>query len=563
MEYGAWSASSRTRSEVSWRSESAESAAGLTRTRATLAVASLSALVLNAALGLVVMRQLSSTRRSQALLREQLERWQVTLASVGDAVIVADELGRVVFLNQVAESLCGRLRAEALQRPLNEVFRILPAGSPRADEHPIERVLRDGAVLTTASQTLEILPEGGERPVNLTAAPIRDSGGRICGAILAFRDDTDRREKERVLVEESRRKDEFLAMLAHELRNPLASILSAVQVLGLNVSPHDRELAREIIGRQTKQLANLLDVSRITHGLIQVRKEWIDGVAVLNRTIEATRPLFAQHGHHVDVTIAQPTLPLEADPVRFEQILVNLLANAARYTPRAGRIVVEAREDQGWVVIDIRDNGRGIEPAVLPTVFDLFAQGGRSLARSEGGLGIGLTIVKKLVELHGGSVSARSDGLGKGSTFTVRLPAAKENPVAASVSRGQSNQVDKGEKNRILIVDDNKDLATSLARLLGLLGHDVEVVFDGRMVVEAARSYRPRVVLLDIGLPNLDGYQVARRLRQEGFADAMIIAVSGYGQEEDRRRSREAGMDYHLTKPVDIKTITELIGQAG
>ena len=334
-------------------------------------MASLSALGLNAALGLVVMRQLSSTRRSQALLREQLERWQVTLASVGDAVIVTDESGRVVFLNQVAESLCGRSREEALLRPLNEVFRILQAGNPQADEHLVERVLREGTIVTTASQTLEILPEGGGRPVNLTAAPIRDSGGRISGAVLVFRDDTDRREKERLLVEESRRKDEFLAMLSHELRNPLASILSAVQVLGLNVSPHDRDSAREIIGRQSKHLANLLDdlldVSRITHGLIQVRKEKIDGVAVLNRAIEATRPLFAQHGHNVDVAIAEPVLPLEADPVRFEQILVNLLANAARYTPRAGRIDVEGPHGSGMGGHSrSATTGRGIEPGRPP-----------------------------------------------------------------------------------------------------------------------------------------------------------------------------------------------------
>ena len=243
---------------------------------------------------------------------------------------------------------------------------------------------------------------------------------------------------------------------------------------------------------------------------------------------------------------------------------MNLLSNAAKYTPPGGRIVMTAERIDSQIVFRIIDDGIGIASNLLPGVFDLFAQGERSLDRTEGGLGIGLTIVKKLVELHAGSVSASSAGPGKGSTFTVRLPSAKENPVTPSISRAGAvplEQAAQAEKTRILIVDDNKDLAGSLARLLRILGHDVEVVFDGRKGIETARTYRPRVVLLDIGLPNLDGYHVARTLRQEGFNDTMIIALSGYGQEEDLKRSREAGMDHHLTKPVDVKTISQLISQ--
>jgi CheY-like chemotaxis protein/two-component sensor histidine kinase len=341
--------------------------------------------------------------------------------------------------------------------------------------------------------------------------------------------------------------------------------LSASEVLYLSESAADLGWACEVIGREVRQLSrsldDLLDVSRMTRDLIELRKEWIDAVPVIARAVTSTRPLAEGRAVRLTTSFSHPCQWLEADPARLEQILSNLLSNAARYTPEGGEIQVTAEFVNTQIVIRVIDNGIGIACDLLPYVFDLFAQGERTSARTEGGLGIGLTIVKKLVELHAGSVSARSDGPGKGSTFTVRLPAAKENPVGTMASRGWPGQGENAEKSRILIVDDNKDLATSLARLLRILGHEVEVVYDGRKGIEIARSYRPRVVLLDIGLPNLDGYQVARTLRQEGFNDTMIIAVSGYGQEEDRKRSRDAGMDYHLTKPVDFKTIAALIAQ--
>jgi CheY-like chemotaxis protein/anti-sigma regulatory factor (Ser/Thr protein kinase) len=290
--------------------------------------------------------------------------------------------------------------------------------------------------------------------------------------------------------------------------------------------------------------------------MIEIRTQLIDLSPVVNHAVESVRPLINTYGHDFKVAIPPRALRLEGDPVRLEQILVNLLTNAAKYTPTGGRIglSVEAASDQ--IIIRVRDNGMGIRPEVLPSIFDLFVQGERALARSEGGLGIGLTIVKRLVDLHGGSVSVRSEGPDRGSEFIVRLPAAEDQsttptfpPPPSSPSRGA----------RILIVDDNKDLARGLAHLLRILGHEVELAYDGPEGIEAARSYRPDVVLLDIGLPTLDGYSVARTLREEGFRGMRIIAVSGYGQDEDRRRSKEAGMDHHLTKPVDLKTITALI----
>jgi CheY-like chemotaxis protein len=287
----------------------------------------------------------------------------------------------------------------------------------------------------------------------------------------------------------------------------------------------------------------------------------LDASAVIHRAIEAARPLIDDREHRLDVAVPPRPLWLRADPIRLEQVLVNLLTNAAKYTPSGGRIRLSADLVDDQVVLRVRDNGAGIPPEVLPRIFDLFAQGYRTLDRSEGGLGVGLTIVKRLVELHGGSIAAWSDGPGEGSEFTVRLPATEVPPPAPPVPSARPERL---EKPRILIVDDNRQLTAGLARLLTALGHGVETAHDGPEGIEAARSYRPDVILLDIGLPNMDGYEVARRLRrEEDLRDVLIIAISGYGQEEDRRRSREAGMDHHLTKPVDVRTITELISRAG
>jgi CheY-like chemotaxis protein len=362
-------------------------------------------------------------------------------------------------------------------------------------------------------------------------------------------------------------------MLAHELRNPLAAIRSAVATLDEAVADHHDAWAKGVIVRQVEHLAHLLDdlldVSRITRGLIRVHRQLIDAYPVISRAVEMVRPLVGDRRQRLEVASVPRPLRLEADPVRLEQVLVNLLTNASRYTPVGGRIRVSAESDGDQIVLGVADDGAGIAPEVLPRIFELFAQGDRTLARSEGGLGVGLTIVRKLVELHEGSVSARSDGPGRGSEFVVRLPAAAEQPAAPPAtaptpSPGASPSADGRRHSRILVVDDNRDLAQGLARLLRMLGHEVKVAHDGPEGIEAARDYRPDVILLDIGLPRLDGYSVARALRQEeAFRDTLIIAISGYGQEEDRLRSIEAGMNHHLTKPVDITTINELITPHG
>jgi len=387
-----------------------------------------------------------------------------------------------------------------------------------------------------------------------------------------IRDITERKRLERELhkrvaelAEIGDRKDEFLAMLAHELRNPLAAITTAVQLSTMSGVQDQINWSMEVINRQVKHLTrlidDLLDVSRITRGKVQLRKETIDAYPVINGALDAIRPLIEQRNHELIVSL-QAGLRLDADPTRLEQILVNLLANAAKYTESGGTIWFTAGHEGNDIVIKVRDTGIGIPPEKLPKMFELFAQGDRSLARSEGGLGIGLTLVRSLAEMHGGSVTATSEGPGKGSEFIVRLPAvaarAEEMPrLPAKTPQAIAHRA------RILVVDDNVDMVRGLVRLLELLGHDVQTAYDGPTAVEAARVHRPEFVLLDLGLPGMDGYQVATRLRQEqGSQDAVIIAVTGYGQEDDRCRSREAGFDHHLVKPIDHNVLVTLISQS-
>ena len=379
------------------------------------------------------------------------------------------------------------------------------------------------------------------------------------------------------LREKDQRKDEFLAMLAHELRNPLAAIRNAV-ALGSDQEAKAEEIewSMEVINRQMRQLSrlidDLLDVSRITQGKVQLRREALDAARVLQSAVDTVQPLMEERQHELTVSFRPGTLHLEADPTRLEQIIVNLLSNAARYTDKGGEISLRARVEDGQVVIRIKDNGMGIPPEKLPLMFELFTQGNRSLARSEGGLGIGLTIVRSLAEMHGGSATAHSEGVGRGSEFVVRLPAlaAGKSPPAAPARLGNGKTVagkpaahpaeGAAVTHRILVVDDNADSAQGTAKILTRQGHDVRIVYDGPGALAAAREHRPRYVLLDIGLPGMDGYEVAARLRQEeALQGATLIAVSGYGQDSDRRRSREAGFDQHLVKPVDPEELLALL----
>jgi PAS domain S-box-containing protein len=503
----------------------------------------------------LVFRDVTERRRSEDIQA----RLAAIVESSDDAILSRDLDGIITSWNAGAERLFGYSAEEAVGRSIG--FLIPP---DIQDEEPkIPARIRQGHRVDQ-SETRRRRKDGTVIDVSSTDSPIRDTQGAIIGASKIVRDITEKKRGEQQLKDEARRKDEFLAMLAHELRNPLASIRSAVEILEMPRAQNHIAWAKEVIARQVSHLAHLLDdlldVSRITRGMIQVRRRLIDAESVINQAIESVRPLLDDRKHNLEVAVTSGPLRLEADPVRLEQVLVNLLTNAAKYTPAGGHIKLHAAQVGDQIIFTVSDNGMGISADVLPRLFDLFAQGERTLARSEGGLGVGLTIVKRLVELHEGSVSARSEGPGQGSEFTVRLPAVAEQPSAPPAT-GEPAPSMRG--CRILIIEDNEDLARGLARLLKLLGHEVELAYDGPEGIEAARSYRPECIVLDIGLPTLDGYAVARALRQEeGFLGTMIIAISGYGQEEDRRRSQEAGMDHHLTKPVDIKTIAELIAHS-
>ena len=363
-----------------------------------------------------------------------------------------------------------------------------------------------------------------------------------------------------------RRKDEFLAMLAHELRNPLAAIGNAVSVTKRSGLKEHIDWSIDVITRQmqhlTRLIDDLLDVSRISRGKIELRKDVLDATPILESAAEAVRPLIEERKHILDLTIERGNLWVNVDPTRLEQVVVNLLNNAAKYSENGRRIHLTARNDGEDVVITARDQGEGIPPEKLAGMFELFAQGDRSIARSEGGLGIGLTIVKNLVELHGGSVDARSDGIGKGSEFTIRLPRATKPAVSRVKESAPEEPVSR--RARILVVDDNIDTARGMVRLLKLIGHDVATAHDGHAAFELAREFGPEVILLDIGLPGMDGYEVASRLRRDPCCkDAVIVAISGYGQDEDRRRSKEAGFDFHLIKPLDHDALLSLLSDPG
>ena len=366
------------------------------------------------------------------------------------------------------------------------------------------------------------------------------------------------------LKETDRRKDEFLAMLAHELRNPLAPIRNAVQIFrGKGLPVPELQWATEVIDRQARQLTrlvdDLLDVSRITRGKVELRKEPVELAQVVQSAVEASRPLIEKWGHELTVTIPPESILLDADPTRLAQVFLNLLNNAAKYTNRGGRIALTAERENGDVVVRVKDNGIGIPAEMLPHVFDLFAQVDPSIERSEGGLGIGLTLVQRLVALHGGAVEAKSAGPDLGSEFIVRLPTrgriAPQRPKAAE-------QPIPSTALRVLIVDDNHDSADSLAVLLRMMGNEVHTAHDGLEAVGATLAFGPEVVLLDIGLPKLSGYDAARRIReQEGGKNILLIALTGWSQEEDRRRSREAGFDHHLNKPVDFNILKRLLAE--
>jgi PAS domain S-box-containing protein len=395
-------------------------------------------LVLLGILLLVLRRHLDERWRAAMIVHEQREWLRATLGCIGDAVIATDGEGRVTFLNAVAAGLTGWSVDAARGEPLEGVFRIVNEQSRQPVENPALRAIRDGIIVGLANHTILIASDGREVPIDDSAAPIRDETGRVSGAVLVFRDISERKGVLEALREADRRKDEFLATLAHELRNPLAPLRNGLEVLRLSEDVPMRGQALEMMERQLAQLVrlvdDLLDVSRITKGKIELRKERLDVADVINDALETSRPVIEASRHELEIARPPRAIPLVGDRTRLAQVVSNLLNNAAKYTPDNGQIRLIGEQDDHQAVFRVRDNGVGIPRDMLPSIFDMFTQVDRSLARAQGGLGIGLTLVRRLVELHGGTIEARSDGPGRGSEFIVRLPIAPPAPAAQSTS---------------------------------------------------------------------------------------------------------------------------------
>jgi PAS domain S-box-containing protein len=509
--------------------------------------------------------EITERKRTEMALRELNETLQTLIRSCPLAIIILDpEDGSVRLWNPAAERIFGWTEAEVLGRPLpvippdkrqefQENLRQVVAGRmPQGFETRRQR--KDGTSVDVSIWTSFVPdPQGTPRVMSLVA----DIGDR-----RRLERELERRLEE--LAEADRRKDEFLAMLAHELRNPLAAISNAGLVLGERRSEDSRSAELlAVIGRQIRHLSrlvdDLLDVSRFTHGRIVLRKAPVELAPVVAGAVETARPLLEARGHALSVSLPDEPLWLEADATRIEQVLANLLNNAAKFTEPGGQVGLVLEREGDEVLLRVRDTGVGIPPDLLPRIFDLFVQGERSLDRAHGGLGIGLTLVRSLVGRHGGTVAAASEGPGRGSEITVRLPllpdAVGQAPAAAAVPPEK-----RRETSRVLLVEDNEDAAAALAELLRIWGHRVAVVHDGPSALLAARAEQPDVVLLDIGLPGMDGYEVARAFRElPGLEEMTLVALTGYGQESDRLRSSLAGIDHHLVKPVDPDQLRRLI----
>src|SRR6516225_3896337 len=408
---------------------------------------------------------------------------------------------------------------------------------------------------------------GGYRWFLGRAVPVRDEQGRIVRWFGTCTDIDDTKRAEEALKEAERRKDEFLAVLAHELRNPLAPIRNALQVIRLG--NHDaalveqmRAMAERQVGYMTHLVDDLLDLSRISRGLMRLLKGPLDVAQPVQQAVEGVEPLVRERAVTLSVSLPAEPVYVEADPTRLQQVMSNLLSNAAKYTDPGGHILLTARQEGSELVLRVRDTGIGIPPDMLPRIFDLFVQAERRLDRSQGGLGIGLTLVRRLVEMHGGTVTAHSEGPGKGSEFVVRLPAltAEEKGELLRKPPEVQQPVAPTAPRRILVVDDNVDAAESLAVLLRLDGHEVRVASDGPEALAAAQADPPEMVVLDLGMPGMDGFEVARRLRLlPGTKGTLLVAMTGWAQEDDRRRCYEAGFDGHLPKPVEWDALRQFL----
>ena len=494
--------------------------------------------------------------RAEVKMAHERQLYEAILANTPDLAYLFDLKHRFVYANEGLLKMWGKTREEAIGKTCLEL-----------GYEPWHAALHDreiDQIIATKKPIRGEVPFAGtfgRRDYDYLLVPVLDADGEVAAVAGITRDITERKQMETALRESDRRKDEFIAMLAHELRNPVAPIRNAGEIL-FQLATDERQVALAgVLKRQTEQLSRLLDdlleVARVTQGRIELRREIVAIQACVQMAVEAVEPMIKERHQRLTVTREGLSIFVDADKVRLTQCIANLLTNAAKFTPSNGDICVNSRVEDGHAIIEVSDTGIGIAADLLPLLFDLFVQGQRSLDRSEGGLGIGLSVCKRLIEMHGGHVTGSSDGAGQGSTFAIHLPLAKEEKVAFRETTQQASEA----KQRILVIDDNKDAADSLAALLEIDGHQVKAVYTAEAGLEEVDLHKPDLVFLDIGLPRISGYEVVRYIKAK-HPSIYVSAVSGYGRPEDRQRAVDAGFDAHLVKPVDFDVLRQLMNRS-
>jgi len=505
-----------------------------------------------------ITRDLTDRRLHEEALRQSEERFRFLVDAVQDyAIFMLDPEGIVASWNLGAERIKGYSRDEIIGRHFSHFF----TDEDRAAGKPWEELAIARRTGRAEVEGWRVKKNGDRFWARVVLTAVNDDEGHLRGFAKVTQDLSERRHVQD-LEKAAKNVNEFIAMLAHELRNPLAPIRSAVMVMAK--APQDAatvEAMRQTIDRQSAQLArivdDMIDIARITKGSLVIEHEPVDLTEVVRRAIETAAPAIEAARHALEVHLPEKPLVVHGDRYRLTQLLSNLLNNAARYTPPGGRVWLRATTQNGHAVLTVTDTGRGIEPQVMDRIFDMFVQGRTPLERVGGGLGIGLALARRIAELHGGTLQGRSEGENKGAEFLLRLPLSPTVPAAEAQPRAADRA---GVPRRILVVDDNVDAALTLDLLLRSLGHESRVAHEGARALEIAREFRPEVILLDIGMPGMDGYEVARRLRGMNHGLTFrIVAVTGWGQEADRARAKEAGFDVHLVKPVDVAVLAKVL----
>jgi two-component system CheB/CheR fusion protein len=514
-----------------------------------------------------IVRDVAQLRKAQREVMEREAHIRLLLESTAEAIIGVGPDGLCSFVNPSCVRMLGFVSTdELIGRHIHRIFHFIGTnGTAHTEEEcPIYRVLHTGEGTHTDNEPLW-RADGSKFLSEYWSYPIR-RGNQIIGAVVTFLDITNRKEAEDEIRMAARRREEFLAMLSHELRNPLAAVVNAAKVMRTqNIKPEAVDRARQIVERQSRHMArlldDLLDVSRITRGGIELRKEDVDLREVIRAAIEALSPVLEERQTQLTTEILDSVLAVRGDNARMQQVIVNLLSNAARYSPPGSPIVLSAKPEAGgngdWIVLEVKDQGRGISPSMLSDIFEMFVQDEQGLERSAGGLGIGLTLVRQIVELHGGKVEAHSDGVGKGSTFVVRFPQLPH----AVIHRANESQL-AADARRIVVVEDQDDSREMLCLLLRSMGHIVMEECDGAQAIGAIEREHPDIALIDIGLPVITGYEVARKLRENPLLDDVIlVALTGYGRDSDVEAAKAAGFDAHLTKPAEAHVIDDVISR--